>query len=380
MKTAVKPRKHNPLPKLKAEKSRVRIGIIGCGGIMRFRHIPDIMNNSRAELVAVSDTDPTQTRKLLDLIGSLLPAYVDYKTMIKKERLDAVFICTPHSMHYGQIRFALGHGLDMCWPKSQLTIRSSHAVALIKLAERKGLFLVVGYQRFFQEKSIYARHLIASGRIGEIRGVACYITQDWGDVSGWRANPLLSGGGFFMDTGSHLVSSMLRITGLKPVEVSAIFENYDKQVDICGIVGMRFDNGAMGSLNFFGSAGQHEERLTIHGSKGIIDLHSSHSGPHPMLLNNEPIEVPVRFRPSSPSSALIDWILSDGKGFEPQQTAVDTIKLSEAAYESAKQKKTRASALLECIEGGESRRKGFASPVSLKRGAISSIEYGRHSE
>lgn len=338
MKTASQQRPHKPYSKRTNRSSKVRIGVIGCGTHMRFRHVPEIINNPRAELVSVADPNPAQITKLIELCGSPLPSYTDYQEMVGKESLDAVFICTPHSQHYEQVRFALDHGLHVMVEKP-LTIRTTHAEALMELAQKKGLFLTIGYQRFFHEKSLHARHLVASGKIGEICGVVCYITQNWKDVGGWRADPELAGGGFFMDTGSHLVSSMLRITGLKPVEVTALFDNHNKQVDVSGVVTIRFKGGAIGSLNFFGAAGSYDERITIHGTKGNIDLHSCHAGPEPLYLNNKPVKVPAKYRTSSPASALIRWILSKGKNYEPQQTAVETIRLSEAAYKSAGSRK-----------------------------------------
>ena len=59
----------------------------------------------------------------------------------------------------------------------------------------------------------------------------------------------------FMDTWSHLVSSVLWITGLQPVEVSAFMENRGKRVDIDAVVKARFRGGAVSSMNFVGTLG-----------------------------------------------------------------------------------------------------------------------------
>jgi predicted dehydrogenase len=320
-------------------KSKARIALIGCGGFMQWYHLPQLLKDRRVQLTAVADPDPAQIASLLGKVGRPLPSYADYREMIRREKLDAVFICTPHSLHYEQARTALLSGLHVLVQKP-FTIRSDHALKLTTLAEKQSRYLMVAYQRFHHGQAMYARELIAKGHIGDIRGVACYITQDWDTRAlGWRKDPALAGGGFMMDTGSHLVSSMLDITGLKPVEVTATTENYGEKVDLSSVVSIRFNNGALGSLNFFGTTKLHDECMSIHGTKGSIVLRAHMWNPKPLLVNDEPITIPARVKSSTPDTTFINWICNGGKGYAPPRIAIDTIKLTEAAYRSAAGKK-----------------------------------------
>ena len=316
------------------KKTKVRIGLIGCGGCMMWAHVPEILKDKNADITAVSDPQQSQIEKLLEKAGLSRPGYADYKEMIRCEKLDAVFVSTPHSQHYEQMKFALDHGLHVLVQKP-FTIRSDHAEKLVALAQKKSLFIMVSYQRFYHEQSIYARELVAKGAIGEVKAVACHITQNVLGVTGWRTDPVLAGGGFLMDTGSHLVSIMLRITGLKPVEVSAVTENYGRRVDVSSVVTIRFNNGAMGSLAFFGCTDRHDEIISIHGSKGSIQLSGHQWKPGPLLLNGEVTPIPARIKSGSPDAAFLRWIRTGGKGYEPPRTAIDTIKLTEAVYRAA---------------------------------------------
>lgn len=316
---------------------KIRIGLIGCGGFMRYYHLPQLVKNRHVELAGVADPDQSQIDALLQKADSAAPGYADYKEMIRRENLDGVFISTPHSFHYEQVQFALNHGLHVLVQKP-ITIRSDHAAKLVALAEKQSRFLMVSYQRFYDAQSVYARELVARGEIGEIRAVSCYITQKW-SISGWRIVPALSGGGFMMDTGSHVVSSMLRITGLHAAEVSMVAENYGNAVDLSSIMTIRFSNGALGSLSFFGQTERHDECLSIHGSKGCIVLRGHQWKVKPLLVNDEPVTIPARLKPATPDSTFIDWIRNGGKGYTPPRIAVDTIKLTEAAYRSVRESK-----------------------------------------
>lgn len=316
-------------------KSKIRIAMIGCGGNMRGAHVPRLHEDGRVELVAVVDTEEAQARLLMEKYGREVPWYTDHKVLLRKESLDAVFISSPHASHYAQVRAALERDLHVLVEKP-LTISSGKARALIELARRRHRFLQVSYQRNYYAPHVYARELIAKGALGEIRGVVSYVTQNWSGVRGWRLVPELSGGGMFFDTGSHLVASTLWISGLQPEQVSAFVDNEDKQVDMKAVVNVRFKNGALGTLNTFGSASRHDERLAIHGNEGCLVFHLHQWQIKSVLLNDQPLEIPPRIKQDSPDAAFFRWIRNGGKRYEEPWYALEVARLSEAAYKSAK--------------------------------------------
>ncbi|MBI3922962.1 MAG: Gfo/Idh/MocA family oxidoreductase [Armatimonadetes bacterium] len=319
-------------------KKRIRLGIIGCGGNMRAAHVPRIKSDGKVDLVAIVDAVESQAQLLREAWGSEVPYFADYKRMIREVKLDAVCISTPHSQHYEQAKFALEHDLHVLIEKP-LTPSSKQAKHLLDLAEKRDWLLVVSYQRNFVPAYVCVRELLRKGVLGELRGVISYVTQNWSAVGGWRLDPEQSGGGMFMDTGSHLVTSTLWMTGLEPVEVSAFMDNAGKPVDINAVVNVRFKNGAVGTLNTIGNASRHDERIAIHGSEGCIVFHQHQWRLQPVLLNNEPLAVPPSIKENSPDQAFFDWIRNGGRGYGLPQFAVQVAKLSEAAYQSVKEKR-----------------------------------------
>lgn len=317
---------------------RIRIGIIGCGGNMRRAHVPRIQGVRNIELLGASDTVPEHGKLLMEAWGSEVPFYTDYRKMIREQDLDAVVISTPHSMHYEQASFALRKGLHVQMEKP-LTIASRDSKALMRLAEKNALILVVSYQRSFMAEHMYARELVQNGVLGELRGVVGYVTQNWGGIGGWRQDPELAGGGMFMDTGSHLVAATLWISGLQPREVSAFNDYAGRKVDINTVVNIRFRSGALGTLNFFGNAKTHDERIAFHGSEGCLVFHAHGWGVRAVLLNDEPMNIPARVKPSSPDAEFFRWIRNGGKGYELPQYAVEVARTTEAAYKSCEEKR-----------------------------------------
>ncbi len=322
---------------------RVRIGLIGCGGNMRGAHIPRIKDTPGGQLAALCDAFRPNAEQAIEKWGQPLPIYEDYRAMIRKADLDAVLISTPHNQHYAQIKAALDAGLHVLVEKP-LTITSAHAKSLLALAKRKKLILHVSYQRHHAPVFRYVRDLLASGKFGEVRAVVAYVTQGWGGIGKgnpkriWRLDPIQSGGGMFMDTGSHLVASTLFLTGLKAKEVSALVDFHGRLVDINTVAAVRCHNGALISLNTVGNAVRHDERLSIHTSAGTIVIHQHQWALKSVLINEEPLKLPASYKPQTPDSSFIGWI--QGKaGYEPPMYALEVSRLTEAAYVSAKQKK-----------------------------------------
>jgi len=312
--------------------------MIGCGGNMRHAHVPRIKKDGAVDLVAAADPVRKQTDALQEQFKRKpIQIYTDYKEMLRKEDLDAVFVSSPHSMHYEQVSTALRKKLHVLCEKP-LTVQSRHTKSLMALSKKQKRFLCVSYQRHYQAEYVYARELLASGAIGKIRGMVAYVTQRWGAISGWRMEPEFSGGGMFMDTGSHLVAASLWVTGLEPESVSAFMDNDGKKVDINAVVNVKFKGGALGTLNTFGNARFHDERVAIHGSEGCLVFHLHGWDVKSFLLNDEPVKIPKRVKDDTPDAAFFSWIRT-GKGYEQPNFALQVQRLSEAAYKSVTQKK-----------------------------------------
>jgi len=71
---------------------RVRAGMIGCGG-HAFRNIMPAFRYAPVDLAATCDLDRSRAETAAGLFGAGA-VYTDYREMLAKERLDAVFVVT----------------------------------------------------------------------------------------------------------------------------------------------------------------------------------------------------------------------------------------------------------------------------------------------
>ncbi|MDR3303157.1 MAG: Gfo/Idh/MocA family oxidoreductase, partial [Treponema sp.] len=79
--------------------AKLRIGIVGCGGIANQKHLPSIQKTELADIVAVCDIVKERAETSAKDYGcSDTKVFTDYKELIK-EKLDAVYVCTPNRSH-----------------------------------------------------------------------------------------------------------------------------------------------------------------------------------------------------------------------------------------------------------------------------------------
>src|SRR5579864_5457516 len=77
---------------------RVRIGLIGAGGISR-AHIPGYLQcQNRAVVTSIADVQANAAWAARDQLGSG-EVYSDWRDLLDRAAVDAVDICLPHDLH-----------------------------------------------------------------------------------------------------------------------------------------------------------------------------------------------------------------------------------------------------------------------------------------
>ena len=76
---------------------KIKIGIIGCGGIANGKHMPSYKNLAdEAEMVAFCDIIEERAQKAnVEYAAGKGKVFTDYKKLLKED-LDAVCVCTPN--------------------------------------------------------------------------------------------------------------------------------------------------------------------------------------------------------------------------------------------------------------------------------------------
>lgn len=318
---------------------KIRVGIIGVGGMGR-AHLNWIRNVPEIKVAALCDISPDSiaaTHKQYPETEKL-PVYEDYRQMIRKEKLDAVEIVTPHTLHFPMAMDSLDAGLHVLLEKP-MVCTVEHALALKAHVEKTKKVFLLSYQRHFDPKFRYIRKLLASRKMGALQYVSALLCQDWklNQTGKWRSDPALSGGGQLNDSGSHIVDILLWTTGQAATEVYANIDNCGLPVDVNSAITWKFRNGAVGTLAVIGDAPGWVEEWTINCAKGTLYYRDGKMSLH--MKGQAPVEPVIKESGCAPERNFVNAILNGEEIDSPPLCGLRVAEFTEAAWESAASKK-----------------------------------------
>jgi len=316
---------------------QVRLGIIGSGGFARY-HLGLLSAIPEASVAAFCDPDDAQIAQCRASFPDLaeVPGYSTHQDMLSAGGLDAVLVCSPHTLHTAQVQDAFSAGLHVLVEKP-LATSVPDSKALIKARDASGKVGAISYQRHGSGPFQYIKEAIATGRYGKILGLNSHLTQQWLQFTQgtWRQKLALSGGGQINDSGSHMIDILLWITGLKAKRVSAMMDNRGTEVDIESVVGIEFEGGTYGSLTIIGDACLWHERHHLWLEKAAFIL----EGDDLLIIDEAGRNTRVSNWPkaTSPDQNFVDAILRGAEVLAPFECGLRTIELTEAAWKSGAQ-------------------------------------------
>lgn len=144
-----------------AELLMARVGVVGTGGWGK-NHVR-VLNELQC-LVAVCDSDEERSGTFSKNFH--VPGYTSLESMLQKERLDGVTICTPASTHYAIASKALAAGMNVFIEKP-MTTTVKDAEALIEEAKAAKRSLTVGFIERFNPPITALKQMIAEEKLGE---------------------------------------------------------------------------------------------------------------------------------------------------------------------------------------------------------------------
>ncbi|WP_338785957.1 Gfo/Idh/MocA family oxidoreductase [Metabacillus sp. FJAT-53654] len=313
---------------------KVRVGLIGTGGISHL-HVSQLAELENATIVAVADPNSINRETLINRYNlENITSFDDHLDMLENIPLDAVLICSPHTLHFQQVVDAINHNCHVLIEKP-MACSLEEAEQLIDMAKNANKVLQVSYQRHFEPAFLYIREAISNGEIGNLTSVTASLYQDWKHltVGTWRQNPSLSGGGMLMDSGSHIIDVLLWTTGLKPIEVESKLEQHHTPVEQDSFTSIRFENNVVAGLNIVGNAPCWHETYVFCGEKGAIFYDNGKMVLR--QLGKEPIIPKLPQQTTNSDKSFIDSILGVHDVMVPGDFAKEVVRLTEKIYQVA---------------------------------------------
>lgn len=336
--------------------TKVKIGILGAGGIATDRHIPAFLQVPEAEVTAVSDVNMERAKEVADTF-SIPHVCETLDDMLGK--VDALLIATPNKFHAPAAIQALNAGVHVMCEKP-MALNTKECAAMIEAAESSGKLLYIAYHWRFVKEARAAKRLIDSGAIGDPLVIRIQMMRRR-KVPGWGVftNRDLQGGGALIDYGCHFLDLAMWLTGsAKPYEVSGTtFNHLSMQKDLVNEWGtinpatfevedhatafIRLENGAVVLLETSWAANIEEdvETISISGTKGGIDvfplrINKAENG---VLMNSDVKWIPDE-KPFAVLQAehFVSSCLGETALVSTPQESMYVSSIIESVYESAK--------------------------------------------
>lgn len=260
-------------------QEKLRVALIGAGGIARNVHLPSLADMADVQIVAICDLIPTRAAEMAAKYG-IPKVYTLYKEMIAQETLDAVFVLVEPSNLFHPVWHCLDVGLATFMEKPP-GISLYQAESLARKAEEAGRILQVGFNR---------RHIPLVRRAVELVRERTRITQVEGCFFKFGQAAFDRGGlsAFASDT-IHAIDLMRAVAGGEPQAAALVAAQYDDKVVNAWNGVCRFDNGVTGLIKANYRTGGRVHKFEIHGPgvSAYIDLGFGGPSCNAVLLAHE---------------------------------------------------------------------------------------------
>lgn len=223
----------------------LNVGMIGGGGgafIVQPHQRSIHFDGTRRVTCAALHPDPAIAKSSAEAWEYPLHGYASFDEMIETEaakpvgeRIDYALIVTPNHVHFAPAIKCVNAGIPVFCEKP-LTLNLAEAEQLVAAVEEKKVPFCVSHTYLGHWTSRFARFIVTSGLLGDVRFADSYYLQGWlaartedsGSVQAeWRVDPKKSGaslcGG---DIGTHALMQLRYVTGLNVTRVQAHLETF----------------------------------------------------------------------------------------------------------------------------------------------------------
>jgi predicted dehydrogenase len=256
---------------------QINWGMIGCGAVTEVKSGPAFQIIKDSNLVAVMRRTPGKAEDYARR-HNVPKWYDDAKKLIHDPDINAVYIATPPDSHARYAIMAAEAGKHV-YVEKPMALNSSECEQMIRAAQKAGVKLFVAYYRrclssFVKVKGWVNSEAIGTPRLVVIRLIRPAFEKQSADAElPWRFRPEISGGGLFVDLGSHqldyldyLFGPIVSVRGFARSQ-AGLYPAED-MVSACFI----FDSGVVGNGTWCFSASKESstDEVEIIGSKGRI--------------------------------------------------------------------------------------------------------------
>ena len=192
-------------------------------------------------------------------------AYGSYADLVSDKKVDLIYVATPHSEHYENVKMCLEAGKPVLCEKA-FTLNAAQAEELVRIAAEHKVFLAEAMWTRYMPMLTTIREVIGSGIIGEPKT----LTANLGYVisSKERLTNLALGGGALLDVGVYTINFALMIFGHNISKIASCCTFTETGVDEQNAICLQYYDGKVANLNS-SMVSLSDRQGIIYGTKGF---------------------------------------------------------------------------------------------------------------
>ncbi|MBM6616595.1 Gfo/Idh/MocA family protein [Bacillus suaedaesalsae] len=264
----------------------MKVGIIGCGSITKFRHAPEYKANPYVDEIVFYDRNVERAEQLAGMFGGRVAKSVE--ELLEDSTIQAISDCSSNESHHIFSTKALESGKHvLCEKPISLTIE--HTNEILAAQKKSGMKLMIGHNQRFTRAHQKAKEIIQNKELGEVLSFRTTFghagPETWGvnkSNSTWFFKKERSGLGVAGDLGIHKIDLIHFLLDDQVSQVSAFQGALDKvdengdPIEVCDnvVATLKTSKGYLGTASFSWTYyGEEDNSTVIYCEKGILKMY-----------------------------------------------------------------------------------------------------------
>jgi len=200
---------------------KVRVGLIGCGTVASYGHLPALTSIPEVELVAISDINEERLAEMKEKHG-IESTYADYRELLAREDMEAVGVATPLDQHFPVVMAAANAGKHVFCEKP-IADSVEKGSEMVKAMNRAGKLFAINFESRHSDPHPEIKALLQRGTVGDLkvlRFVGNWMGGRWAGEERYRML-ITVGLGPIVDCGIHYFDLSRWYSGSEFAEISA---------------------------------------------------------------------------------------------------------------------------------------------------------------
>ena len=324
-----------------SRRGPVRYAVVGLGHIAQAAVLPAFAHATRNSRLAALVSDDERKRRIIGRKYRVDTfSYDEYDACL--ERVDAVYIALPNSLHAEYTIRAARAGVHVLCEKP-MAVTSTECRRMIDACRDHRVKLMIAYRLHFEEITLDVIDLVRKGRIGEPK----YFNSSFSMIvrEGNPRTRRAMGGGSLPDIGVYCINAARHLFRSEPTEVMAISVNSGaarvREIDESTGALLRFDSGRVAAfVTSFNAADAGSYHIV--GTKGQVSVEPGYYYAeglgYELTVGNKTTRKRIGKRDQFAPELLYfsDCVLRNREPEPSGEEGLQDVRIVEALYESAK--------------------------------------------